>query len=123
MQKSLSKKSKKLTDEQLIAPLSDALLRLPVGTVANICGATETSVKNWRARRHDPSLTKALRLAMGVESIKMAIFEILGVERPETNRLIAVLLSHLAAIAIGPDELSAAKARKALEEFKSLVSE
>ncbi len=112
--------SKKLTREP-IDKFTDAVCRLPVKTVANITDVSDGTVKTWRAGAA-PNLEKAARLARRVPAIKAAIIEILGIEQPETNRLIACCLSHLADIASGPDELSALKARKALEEFREMVA-
>jgi hypothetical protein len=119
VQTSLPKKSKKLTDAELLEPLAKAITQLPVCKVAEICGSTETTVKNWRARRNEPGLCKALRLGMKVESVKLAIAEIIGMHDAEPHRLILWLLAELTDIAAHGDTLSAFKARKVIEQFRT----
>jgi hypothetical protein len=94
-----------------------AVRSLPIKEVACEGEVCSDTVQAWRQETRAPSLAKAVRVARRVHRLRAAILESLGVEMPEKNRVIAPLLSHLAAIAAGADELSAKRARRALTEF------
>ncbi len=85
-----------------------------ISTRGELCADT---VMAWRNERRAPRLSKAIRAARRVPLLQAALLELLGFEHPAKDRLVASLLSHLAAIAGGKDEVSAARARRALIEF------
>lgn len=77
---------------------------------------SESTVEAWRVGQK-PRFDKAMFAAQRVTKIKSAVLEILGVEMPDQNRVIAKLLCCLADIVSEGDEISAARAKLALAEF------
>lgn len=98
-----------------------AVIRLPVKNAAALSASTIPTVKAWRILKHSPRLVPVMFLARRVDSIRNAVMEIIGGNSIHKNRLLNVLFTRLSEIAVGPDEISAAKARAALKEFAEVA--
>lgn len=127
MERSLTRKEKMFApseEQEIAAKITSAIAQFPVKRISYLANATDESVKGWRAERHVPGFTKAMRLGRRVPAIRNAIYEILDGGEPRNTsheRLVTLLLGHLTEIAVRGDEVSAARARRALQEFAEIA--
>lgn len=109
-----------LSDLDLVEIITSAIPPFSDKHIARMADATTSAVKNWRSGRNAPGLVKSLRLGRRVPQVAAAIIEVLRAGTamgPNPERLITILFSEMLKIAKDGDELSAARARRALEQF------
>jgi hypothetical protein len=106
-------------DERITSRLADAFSSVSIKDITSVLPVSDDAVKQWRRRIAMPGSVRLIK-ACRVPLINAAVVELTTqgeATGPEHFRLIAPLLGELSAIAGGEDQVSAYRARKALQGF------